>query len=171
MPTQAWGRVMNIAIIGAGNVGGALATSSVRAGHKVTLSAKDPAHADAKAKETGARAVRSAADAVDAAEVVILAVPYAAVDAVLDELGDALTGKVLIDVTNRLKMDAMADAVDGTSAAEHVQEMAPKAKVAKAFNYAFASKQADPKADGQSIDGYVAADDVEAKRKTLELAH
>jgi len=161
---------MNIAIIGAGNVGGALATSSVRAGHKVTLSAKDPAHADAKAKETGARAVRSAADAVNTADVVILAVPYAAVDAVLDELGDALTGKVLIDVTNRLKMDAMADAVDGTSAAEHIQQMAPKAKVVKAFNYAFASKQADPKADGQSIDGYVASDDADAKRTTLELA-
>ena len=99
---------MNIAIIGAGNVGGALAGSSVRAGHTVTLSAKDPAHADAKAKETGARAVRSAADAVKAADVVILAVPYPAVDSVLDELGDALAGKVLIDVTNRLKMEAMA---------------------------------------------------------------
>ena len=71
---------MNIAIIGSGNVGGALAKSSVRAGHTVTLSAKNPAHAEAKAKETGARAVPSAADAVKAADVVILAVPYAAVD-------------------------------------------------------------------------------------------
>jgi predicted dinucleotide-binding enzyme len=161
---------MNIAIIGAGNVGGALAASSVRAGHTVTLSAKDPAHANAKAKQTGARAVDSAAEAVKAAGVVILAVPYAAVDAVLDELGDALAGKVLIDVTNRLKMEAMADSVDGTSAAEQIQKKAPKAKVAKAFNYAFASKQADPNVDGQSIDGYVAADDADAKKTTLELA-
>jgi hypothetical protein len=161
---------MKIAIIGAGNVGGALASSSVRAGHTVTLSAKDPAHADAKAKETGARAVESAADAVRDADVVILAVPYSAVDAVLDELGGALAGKVLIDVTNRVKMEAMADSVDGTSAAEHIQKKAPKARVAKAFNYAFASKQADPKADGQSIDGYVASDDADAKKTTLELA-
>jgi predicted dinucleotide-binding enzyme len=161
---------MRIAIIGAGNVGGALASSSVRAGHTVTLSAKDPAHADAKAKETGARAVESAADAVRDADVVILAVPYSAVDAVLDELGGALAGKVLIDVTNRVKMEAMADSVDGTSAAEHIQKKAPKARVAKAFNYAFASKQADPKADGQSIDGYVASDDADAKKTTLELA-
>lgn len=161
---------MNIAIIGAGNVGGALASSSVRAGHTVTLSAKDPAHADAKAKETGARAVESAADAVRDADVVILAVPYPAVDSVLDELGGALAGKVLIDVTNRVKMEAMADSVDGTSAAEHIQKKAPKARVAKAFNYAFASKQADPKADGQSIDGYVASDDADAKKTTLELA-
>ena len=161
---------MRIAIIGAGNVGGALASSSVRAGHTVTLSAKDPAHADAKAKETGARAVESAADAVRDADVVILAVPYPAVDSVLDELGGALAGKVLIDVTNRVKMEAMADSVDGTSAAEHIQKKAPKARVAKAFNYAFASKQADPKADGQSIDGYVASDDADAKKTTLELA-
>ncbi|HEY8825881.1 MAG TPA: NADPH-dependent F420 reductase [Candidatus Limnocylindria bacterium] len=161
---------MKIAIIGAGNVGGALASSSVRAGHTVTLSAKDPAHADAKAKETGARAVESAADAVRDADVVILAVPYSAVDSVLDELGGALAGKVLIDVTNRVKMEAMADSVDGTSAAEHIQKKAPKARVAKAFNYAFASKQADPKADGQSIDGYVASDDADAKKTTLELA-
>ena len=78
---------MNIAIIGAGNVGGALAKSSVRAGHKVTLTAKDPAHAEAKAKETGARAVARAADAVKSADVIILAVPYGAVDSVLTELG------------------------------------------------------------------------------------
>lgn len=121
---------MSIAIIGAGNVGGALAKSSVRAGHKVTLTAKNPAHADAKAKETGARAVHSAADAVNAADIVILAVPYAA-----------------------------------------VQKKAPKAKVREgAFNCAFASRQADPKVDGQSIDGYVASDDADAKKKTLDLA-
>jgi len=161
---------MNIAIIGSGNVGGALAKSSVRAGHTVTLSAKNPAHAEAKAKETGARAVPSAADAVKAADVVILAVPYAAVDSIITELGDALAGKVLIDVTNRMRQDAIAESVDGTSASEQIQKKAPKAKVAKAFNYAFASKQADPKVDGHAIDGFVAADDAVAKKTTLELA-
>jgi len=150
---------MNIAIIGAGNVGGALAKSSVRAGHTVTLSAKDPSHAEAKAKETGARAVSKTVDAVNAADVVILAVPFTAVDSVIAEVGDALAGKVLIDVTNRMNREAIAESVDGTSAAEQIQKKAPKAKVAKAFNYAFASKQADPKVDGQSIDGYVASDD------------
>jgi len=156
---------MNIAIIGSGNVGGALARSSVRAGHKVTLSARDPSHAEAKAKETGARAARSPAEAVKDAEVVILAVPY-----VIAQLGDALAGKVLIDVTNRMKRPAIAESVDGESAAEQIQSKAPKAKVAKAFNYAFASRHADPKVDGMPLDGFVAADDPEAKAKTLELA-
>ena len=161
---------MNIAIIGSGNVGGALARSSVRAGHKVTLSARDPSHAEAKAKETGARAARSPAEAVKDAEVVILAVPYVAVDDVIAQLGDALAGKVLIDVTNRMKRPAIAESVDGESAAEQIQSKAPKAKVAKAFNYAFASRHADPKVDGMPLDGFVAADDTEAKAKTLELA-
>ena len=161
---------MNIAIIGSGNVGGALAKGSVKAGHTVTLTSKDPAHAEAKAKDTGARAVRSATEAVKGAEIVILAVPYSAVDAVLGEVGDALAGKVLIDVTNRMKREAIAESVDGASAAEQIQRKAPQAKVAKAFNYAFASRQADPTIDGVALDGYVAADDADAKAKTLALA-
>ena len=161
---------MKIAIIGAGNVGGALAKSSVRAGHSVTLSAKDPAHAEAKAKDTGARAVRSAVEAAKGAEVIILAVPYSAVDAVLGELGDALAGKVVIDVTNRVKRPAIAESIDGASAAEEIQRKAPRAKVAKAFNYAFASRHADPTVDGMALDGFVAADDADAKAKTLALA-
>jgi NADPH-dependent F420 reductase len=165
-----WGNLMNIAIVGSGNVGGALAKSTVKAGHTVTLSAKDPSHAEAKAKETGARAAKSAGDAVKQADVVILAVPYAAVDAVVTELGDALAGKVLIDVTNRMKRESIGESVDGRSAAEEIQRKAPKAKVAKAFNYAFASKQADPKVDGQSLDGFVASDDPDAKKTVLELA-
>ena len=160
---------MNVAIIGSGNVGGALAKSSVRAGHKVTLSAKDPTHAEAKAKESGARAARSPADAVKDAEVVILAVPYAAVDEVLSSLGDALAGKVLIDVTNRMRRPVLAESVDGASAAEQIQAKAPTAKVAKAFNYAFAARHADPEVDGVVLDGFVAADDPDAKAKTLEL--
>ena len=142
----------------------------MRAGHSVTLSAKDPAHAEAKAKETGARAARSALQAAKEAEVVILAVPCAAVDAVLGELGDALAGKVVIDVTNRMKRPAIAESVDGASAAEEIQRKAPKAKVAKAFNYAFASRHADPMVDGMALDGFVASDDADAKAKTLALA-
>jgi predicted dinucleotide-binding enzyme len=41
--------------------------------------------------------------------------------------------------------------------------------VVKAFNYAFASRMADPTVDGIHLDGFVAADDLEAKEKALEL--
>lgn len=66
---------MNIAIIGAGNVGKALATSIVKAGHTVTLSASDPSHAQESAQATGARAAASNREAVQGADLVILAVP------------------------------------------------------------------------------------------------
>ncbi|HKW78095.1 MAG TPA: NAD(P)-binding domain-containing protein [Candidatus Limnocylindria bacterium] len=160
---------MKIGIVGSGNVGGALAKASVRAGHTVTIGSRDPSHAKAKADATGARAAASPAEAVSDAEVVILAVPNAAVDDVIGAIGDALAGKVVIDVTNRMKRPNLGESVDGTSGAEHIQQRLPKAKVAKAFNYAFASRQADPRADGVQLDGYVAADDADAKAKTLQL--
>src|SRR5688500_15361231 len=92
---------MKIGIIGAGNVGGALARASTRAGHSVTVTATEAEHAVKLAKETGAKAARSNAEAVSDAEMVILAVPYDAVEGILRELGGKLGGKVLIDVTNR----------------------------------------------------------------------
>lgn len=153
---------MNIAIIGSGNVGRALAGSSVRAGHAVTISSKNPDHARATAQATGARSAGSNRDAVKDAELVVLAVPYQAVGTVVDELGPTLEGKILVDVTNR-------QSIDGTSAAEQIQARAPKARVAKAFNTAFASRQTDPVVDGVQLDGFVAGDDAEAKAKVLEL--
>src|SRR5207244_12513011 len=59
--------------------------------------------------------------------------------------------------------------LDGSSVAEHIQKKAPQAHVVKAFNYAFASKMADPKVDGKRLDGFVAGDDEQAKQKTLQF--
>ena len=66
---------MKVAIIGAGNVGTALATALTRAGHKVTITARDPKHATKAAGSSGASAGASNASAVDQADVVITAVP------------------------------------------------------------------------------------------------
>ncbi len=92
---------MRIAIIGAGNVGRALATASARAGHAVSISSAEPGEAQQVAADVGAAAAASNRDAVTQAEVVILAVPFAAVRPITEELGAQLGGKILIDVTNR----------------------------------------------------------------------
>jgi len=160
---------MKIAIIGAGNVGGALAGSSVRAGHDVTLSAAHPDKARTVADGAGARVAASNREAVREADVVVLAVPYGVLADVVDELGDGLTGKIVVDATNPLRADYQGLAVEGTSAAEQVQARAKGAKVVKAFNTAFASRQADPRIDGVQADGFVAADDEPAKATVLEL--
>jgi 8-hydroxy-5-deazaflavin:NADPH oxidoreductase len=161
---------MNIAIIGAGNVGKALAGSAIRAGHGVTVSSKSGESARAVAEETGARAVGSEREAVAAADLVVLAVPYTAVDEVLSAAGAALAGKVLVDATNPIKADYSGLATNGLSGAEEIQAKAPGARVVKAFNTAFAARQADPRVSGGlRVDGYVAGDDEDAKATVLGL--
>ena len=162
---------MNIAIIGAGNVGRALTGSATRAGHSVIVSSRSGDSARALAEETGARAAATDREAIEAADMVVLAIPYTAVDDVLSQAGAALDGKVVVDATNPIKADYSGLATNGTSGAEEIQDKAPGARVVKAFNTAFAARQADPKvAGGLRVDGYVAGDDEDAKATVLGLA-
>jgi predicted dinucleotide-binding enzyme len=157
---------MQIAIIGAGNVGKALASTLTRAGHEVTLSATNPEHANAAARETGANAAASNADAARTADLVVLAVPAQALDQIAGEIGPELDGKVVVDVTNRPTPNATGPA---TSIAEELQQKVPNAKVVKAFNTLFASRQAQPEVAGIPADAYVAADDAAAKATVLDV--
>jgi hypothetical protein len=160
---------MQVAIVGSGNVGKALAGALTRAGHAVTLTASNPDNAKAAAEQTGAASAESNQDAIRPAEVVILAVPYPALDAVLSQDRDALAGKVLVDTTNRVDPSDPAKVLDGSSAAEQVQARIPSARVVKAFNTALAARHADPVVDGVALDGYLAGDDDLAKRIVAEL--
>ena len=161
---------MKVAIIGAGNVGTALATALTRAGHKVTITARDPNHATKAAESSGADAGASNAEAVDQADVVITAVPATSIGEVAAEIREPASGKPVIDVTNRMAPTENGLDMDTTSSnAEDLASMLPASPVVKAFNTLFASNQADPTADGVQLDGYVAADDETAKAKVLEL--
>jgi predicted dinucleotide-binding enzyme len=157
---------MQIAIIGAGNVGRALATSLTRAGHEVTISAAHPEHAVTAAAQTGATAAISNAAAAKDAQLVVLAVPATAFAQIAGELGGSLDGKVVVDVSNRPTPSAEGP---GTSIAEELQEKVPGAKVIKAFNTLFASRQADPKVGGIAADAFVAGDDQAAKQTVLDV--
>ena len=160
---------MKIAIIGAGKVGKALATSSLRAGHQVTLSASNPEHAAEAAKATGAQAARSNTEAVKDAELVIVAVPYDKLGEVFRGLGSSVDGKVVIDATNHIDLENPAAVLSELSNAEEIQKRHPKVHVTKAFNYAFAARMADPTVKGTKLDGFVAGDDQAAKDKVLEF--
>lgn len=144
-----------IGIIGDGNVGGALARGLTRAGHDVRAVGHDPG------------AVREAAGW---AEVVILAVPFGALDDVVRTAGAALSGKTVIDVTNAL--DAKMKLVVGftTSGAEELQKKLPKSHVVKAFHTVFAQHMEHGKLGDQALTTFVAADDGEAKKRVLALA-
>jgi 8-hydroxy-5-deazaflavin:NADPH oxidoreductase len=160
---------MNIAILGAGNVGGSLASAAVKAGHEVVVSASSAASAQEAAATSGAHAAGSNAEAVAAADVVVLAVPHGAVAGIVDEVGDALTGKVVVDATNPLN-DTYSDlTTSGGSAAEQLQQQLPSAAVVKALNTVFASRYSTPTEDGQPLDAFLAADDEQAKTTVSEL--
>lgn len=160
---------MKVTIIGTGNVGRALGTSLGRAGHDVTFAARDAGKTRQVADELGARAAATAGEAVGAAEVVVLAVPYPALESLASEIRDGVAGKVVVDVTNPIKADYSGLAVPAGSGAEKVASLLPEARVAKAFNTLFASIQADPAALGTPLDGLYATDDDSAGATLAEL--
>jgi len=162
---------MNIAIIGAGNVGRALATSFTSHGHSVIVASRDPEHAAAAAAATGAGFARTAAQAAVQSDIVVLAIPFASVEDVAAEIREVVTGKPVVDVTNRMTFGPNGPAIDnGESNAERLAAWLPEAHVVKAFNTLLASHQIDPMADGTRLDGFVAGDDRRAKDTVLELA-
>jgi 8-hydroxy-5-deazaflavin:NADPH oxidoreductase len=161
---------MRIAIVGAGNVGKALSAAAVAAGHDVAVSATTRENAEEAAAAAGARAAANNADAVNGAEIVVLALPHAAVAEVANELGPALAGKVVVDASNPLNTTFTDLVTVGTSSAEDLQRQLPDASVIKAFNTTFASRHGSPTEGDAPLDAFIAGDDADAKAKVGELA-
>lgn len=160
---------MKVGIIGAGNVGGALAGSIAGAGHTVTIASPDAEETQKVASETGATVASDNLSAVRDADIVILAVPNPALKELAAELKPHLNGQVVVDVTNRIDPSDPVSNLDGTSSAEQLAAALDGVPVIKAFNTAFAARQAEPEIDGIRSDGFVAGDDDEAKQKVLDL--
>jgi 8-hydroxy-5-deazaflavin:NADPH oxidoreductase len=126
---------MNITFIGIGHVGFALADNLAKAGHHVTIAARD-ANSESVRNARAANPsldVLAPSEAVAGAEVVFLATPYAANAAALAGLESTLSGKVLVDCTNPVGAGLTHGLDSKTSGAEAVQKLAPAAKVVKAF--------------------------------------
>src|SRR5687768_10998608 len=97
---------MKVAIIGAGNVGSAVGRAATKTGHEVIVA--DPEGAEkleALGKDLGIETTNSNAEAIDDSDVVVLAVPYGAVESVVDQIADHVGDKIVLDVTNPLKGD------------------------------------------------------------------
>lgn len=171
---------MRIAIIGAGNVGAALCRAAVKAGHEVTIAAPDPEQVAAVAGDTGATAAESTIAAVDGAEVVVLAVPATAAAVVARELASAVSGKVVVDVTNPPNATSTDMLLQrryrgprdraGLISATELQQRLPFASVVKAFNTILPSRYASPTEQGTPLDAFYAGDDETAKAVVAELA-
>lgn len=143
---------VKVGIIGKGSVGSALQRGLARAGHEVRAVGKEPG----TVRQTAAWA-----------EVVFLAVPFGALDDALRDMGDAVHGKVLVDVTNALTPDMQLALGCTTSGAEELQKKAARAKVVKAFNTVFAQHMDKGQVKGEKLSLFVAGDDTAAKAHVL----
>src|SRR6202453_281958 len=126
----------SISIIGLGNYARAIGTQAAKAGHAVEVIGRDAAKTKDLAAELGGGATAGTFGTTPAGDIVILAVPYASAVPVVAQYGDALAGKVIIDISNTFNADATALVTpDGTSGAQEIAKAAPaSAHVVKAFN-------------------------------------
>src|SRR5436309_1426001 len=138
LPARAQMRPMKIGVVGSGRIGSTLGGLWVKAGHEVMFSDRDPEQAKRVAAELGARA-RSGTprDAVAFADAVLIAVPYGALPAVKQEIGEQLKGKVVIDPNNPVpsRDGELGAQAKEKGAAVSTAAMLPGARLVRSFNY------------------------------------
>ena len=163
---------MNVTIIGIGNMGRGIATRLLAGGHGVTWLDRDGAKSEALAGELGGSAGAGTVGDGIPDEVVVLAVPYEAAVPLVRQYGEALSGKVVVDITNPVNWETFDDLVTppDSSAAEEIEKDAPEgARVVKAFNTSFAGTLEEGSVAGQPLDVYVAGDDAGARETVAQL--
>ena len=161
---------MKIGVIGAGNVGTAIAKRLVPRGHQVMLSySMDLEELRARAGAFGAT-VGTPGEAARFADVVVISVPWWSIDDALEKAGD-LAGKLVWDCTNALRPDLSGLAIGTTtSAGEVIQQRVPGAKVVKAIPpFAELLHRDDPTLKGSPAGVFVCGNDVAAKAAISEL--
>ncbi len=151
----------SISIVGLGGMARAIATRAVGAGTSVQVVGRDRAMAEELAGELGGGATAGTFGEIPAGDLVVLAVPYAGVASIVAAYGDALAGKVVVDITNTSNADATGLATpEGTSGAQQIAAAVPAhTPVVKAFNTVFGHILAR----GGSLDVLLAGDDEQAK--------
>lgn len=161
---------MNVSIIGAGNMARGIGLRLVAGGHHVTLHVQNKAKGQALAQELG-HDTAVVQGGLPESQIVILAVPYAAMSAIAKNF-HGLAGKVVVDSTNPVDFKTFQLIPEpGQSGAQEVAKLLPEAKVVKAFNTVFASILAAGTVAGQTPDVFVAADDVSAKEAVTDLVN
>lgn len=151
----------SISFIGLGGMASAIAARAVEGGNTVELIGRDAAKAKGLAAELGGGATAGTFGTVPAGDIVVLAVPYTSAVQVVTQYGDALAGKVIIDISNTFNADATGVVTpDSTSGAQEIAKALPaSAHVVKAFNTVFGHVLAQ----GRPLDVFFAGDDARAK--------
>jgi 8-hydroxy-5-deazaflavin:NADPH oxidoreductase len=152
-----------ISIIGSGNMATAIGTRAAKHGHTIELMSRNTAKAQALAGQIGNGATVGTFGARPAGDIVIVAVLYAGAVDVVKHYGDALAGKILVDITNPFNADASGVVTTaGNSVSQQIAAIAPEGThVVKAFNTIFGGVIAQDK----PLDVFFAGDSAEAKAR------
>jgi predicted dinucleotide-binding enzyme len=161
---------MDITIIGTGNMARGIATRALAGGHSVRLLGTEAAKAEALAGELpGDVRTGTVGDPLEG-EVVVLAVWYPVLFDVVDRYGDALDGKIVVEISNPIDVSAFEPlSLEAGSAAQELAARVPGARVVKAFNTTFAGTLVAGEVSGQPLDVLIASDDEDAKATVARL--
>ncbi|RYY20804.1 MAG: NADP oxidoreductase [Sphingobacteriaceae bacterium] len=167
-----------IAILGAtGNMGSGIAQTLSKGNNRLLLFAGQADKVETLVNQIRTENPSADVEALDCstnasweADVIILAVPYAAQQELAAKIKDVVNQKIVISIANPLNetYDGMVTAPD-TSAAEELQKLLPNAKVIKAFNTVFAADFSSPVINGKQADAFIAGNDAEALETVTEL--
>jgi 8-hydroxy-5-deazaflavin:NADPH oxidoreductase len=164
---------MNVTIIGTGNMARGIGSRLVAGGHRVTVLGKEVEAAEEVLRDLDAGDAASAGRSGDPIgdDVVVLAVYYPDAMAAVEQYGDQLDGKVVVDITNPVNetFDDLVTPPDG-SAAQELAAAASGARLVKAFNTTFATTLREGGVTGQPLDVFLAGDDEDAKATVAQLA-
>lgn len=154
-----------VSIIGSGNMARAIGIRAAKHGHTVELLSRNTAKAQTLADQIGEGATVGTFGARPAGDIVILAILYGGVVDAVTTFGDALAGKILVDISNPFNADA-SGLVTPSSAAQEIAAVAPEsAHVVKGLNTIFGNVLAK----GTPIDAFIAGDSAEAKSTVAEF--
>jgi 8-hydroxy-5-deazaflavin:NADPH oxidoreductase len=168
-------RIVKLAIIGAGNVGGTLGSAwAKKGGHEVFFGVRSP-NSDKTQALVGALGGKvragTAAEAAAFGAMIVLATPWTATEAVVRSMGD-LNGRTILDATNPLTMgpDGLGLEIGHSiSAGEKVQGWAKGSSVFKTLSTTGFGNMANPVFHGVKSVMFVAGDDMAKKPKVIEL--
>jgi 8-hydroxy-5-deazaflavin:NADPH oxidoreductase len=148
-----------VTIVGAGNMGGAIAWRVIAGGNEAQVLTRQPLKVAIPGAKHG-----QVGDPITG-DIVVLALPYGAVAEVLARYEGQLDGKVLVDLTNPLDFETFDSLVVpvGSSAAEVIAQAVPGASVLKAFNTNFAATLTSGSVGQEDTAVLIAGDDADAK--------